>query len=407
MTPTKKPIPPPPSNGDGDLLAWAAAQSPVAPGAPVVAPVVPDVADVATADVVPEPEPVPTPPAAVQPFHPLGVTLFGDAIKPHAPLANKFVVPPFSVLDARSGDWQDRKAGWLSLGIESEVGRSNDPQNEGNVHRGTLAAVSAGTSPEILARFGYKKVGTLVDPPGRIGGDQAAALGRLNTVLARNGGRPMTTTSIFDPVLTECVYRWFAPVGGQIVDPFAGGSVRGIVATMLPDYDLSYWGCELRAEQIAANEEQVARICTGRRPVYVQGDAFDSLAHAPRADLVFTCPPYGDLERYSEDPQDLSTMEYPEFIRTLGAILEKACALVTEDGYAVIVVGEFRDRTSGNYHGFVTDTVALFRACGFALYNDAILVTAVGTLPIRASYQFDRGRKLGKTHQNVLVFRRE
>jgi len=38
-------------------------------------------------------------------------------------LAERFGVPPFSVLDARQGYWQDRKRAWLSLGIQSEIGR--------------------------------------------------------------------------------------------------------------------------------------------------------------------------------------------------------------------------------------------------------------------------------------------
>ena len=38
-------------------------------------------------------------------------------------LATQFLVPPFSVLDARQGYWQDRKRGWLALGIQSEIGR--------------------------------------------------------------------------------------------------------------------------------------------------------------------------------------------------------------------------------------------------------------------------------------------
>jgi hypothetical protein len=38
-------------------------------------------------------------------------------------LAEKFLVPPFSVLDARQGYWQDRKRAWLALGIKSELGR--------------------------------------------------------------------------------------------------------------------------------------------------------------------------------------------------------------------------------------------------------------------------------------------
>ena len=38
-------------------------------------------------------------------------------------LAERFGIPPFSVLDARSGTWQERKRAWLSLGIKSELGR--------------------------------------------------------------------------------------------------------------------------------------------------------------------------------------------------------------------------------------------------------------------------------------------
>ena len=42
-------------------------------------------------------------------------------------LAERFGVPPFSVLDARQGYWQERKRAWLSLGIQSELGRGAAP----------------------------------------------------------------------------------------------------------------------------------------------------------------------------------------------------------------------------------------------------------------------------------------
>jgi hypothetical protein len=41
----------------------------------------------------------------------------------HATLAERFGIPPFSILDARKGWWQDRKRAWLDLGIRSELGR--------------------------------------------------------------------------------------------------------------------------------------------------------------------------------------------------------------------------------------------------------------------------------------------
>lgn len=42
---------------------------------------------------------------------------------PSPTMRDKFIVPPFSVLDARQGYWQDRKRQWIALGIESELGR--------------------------------------------------------------------------------------------------------------------------------------------------------------------------------------------------------------------------------------------------------------------------------------------
>lgn len=45
-----------------------------------------------------------------------------------ASLAERFGVPPFSVLDARKGDWAERKRAWLALGIRSELGRGGGAQ---------------------------------------------------------------------------------------------------------------------------------------------------------------------------------------------------------------------------------------------------------------------------------------
>lgn len=42
-------------------------------------------------------------------------------------LAAQFGIPPFTVLNAREGWWQSRKAAWLALGIQSEIGRGDTP----------------------------------------------------------------------------------------------------------------------------------------------------------------------------------------------------------------------------------------------------------------------------------------
>lgn len=291
-----------------------------------------------------------------------GVDMFGDsaAPKPAGPVAERFLFPPFTVLDARSGDWQERKRAWASLGIKSEVGRADE-----------LAYSGAAKS------FDYyrQKEG-------------------LRETSQEQG------TSIFDPALCEAAYRWFCAGGGQVVDPFAGGSVRGIVAAQL---GLNYWGCDLRAEQVEANREQAASICGDMKPQWVCGDSMETLATAPSADFIFSCPPYGDLEVYSDDPADLSNMEWHTFVAAYKRIILRAIGKLKDDRFACFVVGDFRD-PKGFYRDFVSTTIRAFEECGARLYNEAILVTSVGSASMRVTKQFDASRKMAKTHQNVLVF---
>jgi DNA modification methylase len=208
-------------------------------------------------------------------------------------------------------------------------------------------------------------------------------------------------TSIFDPVLTELCYRWFCPKGGVILDPFAGGSVRGIVASVL-GYD--YHGFELRPEQVAANEAQAAAITPGKPPRWYVGDSAQTIpAWGGAADFVFSCPPYGNLEVYSDLADDLSAMPHEVFIEAYAAIIAASVEKLKQDAFACFVVGDFRDK-KGFYRNFTGATVEAFEAAGARYYNEAILVTAVGSLPVRVGKQFRSGRKLGKTHQNILVF---
>ena len=478
-------------------------------------------------------------------FSPYGADLFGDPIKPdnRGLVAERFLFPPFTILDARQGEWQDRKRAWMSMGIEGEVGRES----------------------KLTYGIGLRKYH--IDEGERVGVD----------------GEPLEYTSVFDPVLCELAYRWWNPPGGLVVDPFSGGSVRGVVAAAL---GMRYWGCDLRPEQIEANWDQgrailpdavrvpisvsgkmlrqefhpcipdyIKNVCGGRcceggdaisvivhpteqakfvkkgaeivdgyiqpddrglcpfksddgfcrthedkpigcasspftftnkgtlivrnryralgcykcelgkRPAYIShrwsldhilgaaesaricalaesgadimpatmdagiagaladnhnrrnestlklpppelewvcGDALEVLA-GPPADFIFSCPPYGDLEKYSDDPADLSNMEWHTFAAAYGRIILRAVSRLKPNRFACFVVGDFRDKR-GFYRDFVSLTIKCFRDAGAQLYNEAILVTNIGSASMRVSKQFAAGRKLAKTHQNVLVF---
>lgn len=352
------------------------------------------------------------------------------------PLADRFVVPPFSILDARQGYWQDRKAGWVSLGLRSELGRGGDEASAS--YKSQLRALQttgdsrvyrdqAVADPDFYRRKEAAGVGRAVDPRGALGQPlQIADPGfyAKKRDAERQLGREMTNeefaqsdlyeapdvsyasgTSIFDPVLCELVYRWFSPRGARVLDPFAGGSVRGIVSSYL---GRSYTGIDLSERQIEANREQAVEILPSEHepwPTWIHGDALGAVDLAGGSyDLIFSCPPYLDLEVYSDDPRDLSTMPYHDFLRTYREIIGETVSMLRPHRFAVFVVANVRDKKTGYYRPFVADTIDAFRDAGAGLYNDCVLVTMVGSLSVRVGRYFDRGRKVGLSHQNVLVF---
>lgn len=277
---------------------------------------------------------------------------------------------PFSILDADSKAWLDRKKQWIDMGIQSEVGRD---------------AASINRQGDNLKKFGVKD-------------------------------KYIGYTSIFDPVICEIIYTWFCIKGGQIFDPFAGGSVRGVVASEL---GYSYTGIDLRLEQIEANRSNYEEISSNpaynlannnvdyevKDPNWICDDSnnMDEHVNDNFADLIFTCPPYADLEIYSNDPRDLSNKKYDEFISLYKNILSKSVNKLKDNRFFVIVVGEVRDK-DGIYYNFVGDTTNILKDCGLKYYNEIILKTPTGSLRLTCGRNFNAGRKIGKRHQNILVF---
>lgn len=276
-------------------------------------------------------------------------------------LNEKFITSPFSVLNAKLGEWQARKKAWLQKGIKSEIGRGKFYDGIGRLQR------TRDNATENMVK---------------------------NSVTAE--------TSIFDPVLCEIAYTWFSKENDFIIDPFAGGSVRGIVASEL---QRNYLGLELREEQVKANIENAEEICSNFMPTWKIGDSNKTLdtVENNKFDMCLSCPPYADLEVYSDDENDLSNMPYDKFIETYQSIINKLYDKLKENSFVVWVIGEVRNK-KGNYYNFVGDTIKCFLNAGFNYYNEMILETMLGTAMLRASKTFQSGRKVVKVHQNVLVF---
>ena len=271
----------------------------------------------------------------------------GDNHGARATLAEKFIIPPFSILDTRQGYWIERKRAWKAI-----IG------DNGESRQHTLS----------------KSEGSM-----------------LNTL---NDG-----VSLLDPVLAECMVHWFAPSGkARIFDPFAGDTVFGYVAATKGH---EFTGIELREEQANLNAQRVA----GLPAKYICDDAQNVGKYfTPGSmDLLFSCPPYFDLEVYSSDERDASNQkDYEAFFKILDNAFAKAINCLKSNRFAVIVVGDIRDK-DGFYRKFPDDVKSCFHANGMRLYNEIILVESLGTLPQRVA-KWMNNRKVGKCHQNVLVF---
>lgn len=282
------------------------------------------------------------------------IDLFGNKIVDRKKLEDWFVVPPFSILNSASKQWQDKKKKWMIKINDKAQARSNK--------------LSKNT-------------------PG----------GKNEKFMSIKGD----TTSILDPVLCEVLLHWFTNEGYNTFDPFAGDSVFGFCSAFK---GRPFTGIELRNEQVEFNQKMIDD--NGLDGKYICDDALNINNHIKNEsmDFMFTCPPYADLEIYSDLPNDLSNMDYDVFFEVIKTVLTESYSKLKNERFATVVIGEVRHKKTGAYLGLVPKIIEIMIDAGFHYYNEMILSTPIGNLHMRAGNYMSGSRKIGKQHQNVLVF---
>lgn len=298
-------------------------------------------------------------------------------------LNERFVVPPFSILDTRKGYWQARKKLWRDI-----IGDMGESRND------TLI-----TSPEIKYKDLYLKTRKHREELG-ITFKEYLEKYVSDEVKEREASKVLSAgVSLLDPVMAEIVCKWFGTQGCKTFDCFAGDSVFGYVSAYLGN---EFTGVELRPEQAEINNARVE----GMKAHYINDDGQNVGKHiAPHSqDLLFSCPPYFDLEVYSDLPNDASNQgSYEDFIGILRNAFTAALGCLKDDRFAVIVVGDVRNKKTGCYYDFCGDIKRIFRDNGAELYNEIILVETGASTALRAG-RYMESRKVAKMHQNILVF---
>jgi hypothetical protein len=210
------------------------------------------------------------------------------------------------------------------------------------------------------------------------------------------------THSVFPAPLCEWILlRYGGAVGGSILDAFAGGAVRGAVASLM---GFSYCGFEIRQEQIDENAATLTRLGLTARYILSDGRYMDK--DLPQFDCGLTCSPYHDLEKYSNLPADLSNMRsYEEFNAGMCFCARAYYKHLKQDAFCCIVTGLFRDRDSGELIDFPAHTVLNFQEAGFLFWQSICLTKNPASAPRRAGNAW-AGRKLVPANETLLVFRK-
>jgi DNA modification methylase len=208
------------------------------------------------------------------------------------------------------------------------------------------------------------------------------------------------THSVFPAPLVEWILlRYGGPPGGRVLDAFAGGPPRALVAALM---GFEYHGFEIRKEQIEENEAILK--CLKLKASYHLGDGrfMDGI---DGADCGLTCPPYHDLEVYSNRPDDLSALgSYAEFNASMLVCAHSYYQRLKPGAFMCIVVGLFRDK-SGELVDFRAHTVENFREVGFFFHQEIILSKNFGSAAKRSTNAW-KGLKLVPIHEYLLIFRK-
>ncbi len=208
--------------------------------------------------------------------------------------------------------------------------------------------------------------------------------------------------SVLDPVACEVILRFFMPTKGKrVYNPFGGGVQFGFVAG---HYGYEYIASEIRQNQCDANNA----ICKDFKSCkWIKSD---SSKYAPKGkfDLMFSCPPYYQVEEYIDyngkpPPGELNSIPtYEKFRDTLFEGYKKGIEALNDNCFFVIMTGDSRNK-DGGYYGCEAEHELFFRDQGLHIYNKIVYLECEFTRLAQAKVTLNY-RKFPKREQKILVF---
>lgn len=218
--------------------------------------------------------------------------------------------------------------------------------------------------------------------------------------------------SYFNPVVAERIVKFYTEKGENILDPFMGRATRMITALAL---GRNYVGFDVSPKSINFNhkrldevqKEQMAKFETKATLFLSDGTklAPEGIPLAEESfDLIFTCPPYWDLEKYESVNGQLSDcLSYEEFMIKIEKSVQRCREVLKKGRHCIWVVNDFRKE--GHYYNFHGDLISLFLKNRWNLHDIVINVLISPYMHLGAERN-DELKYMAKQHEYILVFKK-
>ncbi len=220
------------------------------------------------------------------------------------------------------------------------------------------------------------------------------------------GAEAKGSLSQFNPTVAEKIIRIWSRADDKILDPFAG-RCRAQMAQL---HNRRYVGYEISpkiCDHLRKNLSIERLISVRHTPEIINADA-RTITGTEEFDLVFSCPPYWDVEDYNKTygeniaGQLSDIANYEAFLEEYKSIVQKCHAALKRGKFAVFVVADIR--RDKKFYPFGMDTIKTFVSCGFELHD--IIINQIDSLSIMGLGPMIKAGYMPKCHEYILVFKK-
>ena len=207
--------------------------------------------------------------------------------------------------------------------------------------------------------------------------------------------------SEFHAGLTEDLLHYWSVVGSVVVDPFAGRATRAFVTSKL---GREYYGYEISPTTVDRVQKHLDSYNIDST-IYLDNGCY--MKHTPNdfADLVMTCPPYHQLEKYESVNNQLSDVkDYDTFLGMLEICAVNIKRVLKPGGFLVWVCSDWRDGIE--FRSFHTDSIRMFKNVGLK-YHDIVIMKNKSPFASMQIGKVASKRYTSKIHEYILIFRKE